>query len=311
MVKGFWEKIKRPIFALAPMYDVTDIAFREIVTEVCRPDVFFTEFVNCDHLCSEKGQETALKILRYTQNQRPIVAQIWGINPKTHFEAVKIIKNLGFDGIDINMGCPQKAEMKTGACAALIENESLAKELIEATIEGTGDLPVSIKTRTGIKKHDTERWVRFLLQFDISAISLHGRTAKQMSKVPADWDEIKKAVELRNFLNKDILVIGNGDVIGLDHGKKLCEKYCTNGFMIGRGIFEIISNLPKEQKLDLLKKHLELAKKHEIYFPKLKKFFKIYVSGFDGAKEMRQKIMEAKSSIEVKKLSEESFFSVP
>jgi len=293
MVKGFWKKLKKPISILAPMYGVTDVAFRELITTTARPDVFFTEFVNCDHLISEKGRNSALDVLKFTKNQRPIVAQLWGINPETHFQVAQIIKKLGFDGIDINMGCPQKAEMKTGACATLIDNTSLAKELILATIKGAGDLPVSIKTRTGVKEHKTERWIEFLLNFDISTISLHGRTAKQMSKIPADWNEIAKAA------NDKVLVIGNGDVENNIHGEKLCKEYGTDGFMIGRGIFKDLycfdTNAEKISKVELLKKHIKLAKKYDIYFPKLKKFIKIYISDFSGAGEMRQKFMSCSS----------------
>lgn len=317
-MRNFWKDLKKPFYVLAPMDDVTDVVFREVVAEVAPPDVYFTEFTNVDGLQS-KGREALMPRLKFTENQRPIVAQIWGKTPENYFKTAKELKEMGFDGIDINMGCPERAVVKNGCCSALIENRELAREIIEATIAGSGGLPVSVKTRTGLNNVVTEDWINFLLSFDLAAITLHARTAKQMSKVPADWEQIKLAVELRDQSGKDILVIGNGDVENREDGLRKVEETGCDGIMIGRGIFKNIwifsekSDISDQigrsvgQRIGILLRHLELyqkewgensrgAKKFDI----LKKFFKVYISEFDGAAELRAKLMEIKNPTEVR-----------
>ena len=199
---NFWTKIKKPVMILAPMDGVTDTVFRQIVCKVGRPDVLFTEFVPVDAIVSPAQQKVIENSLRFDESERPIVAQIWGIDPEKFFESAKILAKLGFDGIDINMGCPTHDVIKKGACSALIKNPKLAKDIIMATIKGANGLPVSIKTRIGFDKLETENWVKSLLETPISALILHLRTAREMSKVPAHWEEIEKAVKIRNELNK-------------------------------------------------------------------------------------------------------------
>lgn len=304
------------------MDDVTDVVFREVVAEVAPPDVYFTEFTNVDGLQS-KGREALMPRLKFTENQRPIVAQIWGKTPENYFKTAQELKGMGFDGIDINMGCPERAVVKNGCCSALIEDRELAKEIIEATVAGAGGLPVSVKTRTGLNKVVTEDWINFLLGFDLAVITLHARTAKQMSKVPADWEQIKLAVELRDRSGKDIKIIGNGDVLSREKGIERVKETGCDGVMIGRGIFKNIWVFSEEseksdeigksviQRIGILLRHLELyenewganprgVKKFDI----LKKFFKIYISDFDGAAELRAKLMETKSTQEVKEIIE-------
>jgi nifR3 family TIM-barrel protein len=303
---NFWKRLKKPFFVLAPMDGVTDTVFRQIVTLVGKPDVLVTEFIPVEALLSD-GRDRALRGLMFDETQRPIVAQIWGTDPEKFFEAAKIIKKLGFDGIDINMGCPVKDVTKIGACSALIKTPKLAQAIINATIKGAGELPVSVKTRIGFEKIDTENWVTILLQTKISALTLHMRTAREMSKYPPHWDEMEKAVRIRNEINPDVLLIGNGDVKTLQEGRQKAKKYGIEGIMIGRGIFDnvwvfnenvdILKVTPK-QKVELLLKHLESYKQtfgDGKHFALLKKFVKCYVNNFEGASDMRVDLMATKT----------------
>lgn len=310
---SFWNNLSRPFLVLAPMDDVTDVVFREIVTRTARPDVFFTEFANCDALISA-GRESQINRLKFTNNQHPIVAQIWGIHPESFTQAAKLIVELGFDGIDINMGCPQRDVLKCGAGAALIDNPDLAKRIITATKKGAGNLPLSVKTRLGVKSVKTEDWIECLLRFDLAAITIHGRMAKDMSKVPANWEEIGRAVKLRNRLKSKTLIIGNGDVKDYSEAVEKYQKYHVDGVMIGRGIFEDLyafdkskkkPNLTPDQRLNLLFDHVKLFDRtwgRTRNFAVMKKFFKIYIRGFSGASDLRVKLMSATSSGEVEKI---------
>lgn len=303
---NFWQTLAKPIFILAPMDGVTDTVFRQIVASVGRPDVFFTEFVSIDAILSRGSMEIS-KSLRYSEIERPIVAQIWGTDADKFYQAAKLISKLKFDGIDINMGCPDKNTIKKGACSALINNPQLAKEIILAAIKGANGLPVSVKTRIGFNKIDMEGWVTALLETPISALILHLRTVSEMSKVPAHWEEIKKAAAIRNKLGSKALIIGNGDVKSLQEAKGKCKKYNIDGIMIGRGIFENvylfnedidIYRVTLEQKTGLLLKHLELFKKtwgNGKHFELMKKFVKCYVNNFTGAAESRKILMSAKN----------------
>jgi tRNA-dihydrouridine synthase len=200
-MKNFWKDLPRPFFILAPMEDVTDIVFRGMVRKAnaSMPQVLFTEFTNCDGICSV-GQSRVIHRLRYDPSQRPIVAQIWGKTPQNYEETSKLCLELGFDGIDINMGCPEKSVIKQGACSALINNKPLAKEIIEACKRGTnGQIPISVKTRIGFNKIQTDEWISFLLEQDIQALTVHGRTVAG-SDEPANWAEIMKSVEIRDLI---------------------------------------------------------------------------------------------------------------
>ena len=303
---NFWKDLKKPIMILAPMYGVTDTCFRQIVASVGRPDIFFTEFTPVEGLLSP-AKEKFLETLKFTGVERPIVAQIWGANPEKFYQAAKLISKLGFDGIDINMGCPEKNPVKTGSCAALIKNPELAKEIILATIKGGNGLPVSVKTRIGFGKIETEEWVRILLGTPITALTLHLRTAKEESQVPAHWEEMKKAVEVRRQLGSKALLIGNGDIKSLKEAEEKCQQFEIDGVMIGRGIFENVwffnpnvdlKKITPKMKIDLLLKHLELFQKtygNHRHFELMKKFVKCYVNNFKGATEARKKLMATKS----------------
>lgn len=311
MENGFWGKLKKPILAVAPMYDVTDTAFRQIIVACGKPSVFFTEFVSVDGLLHPKSQKRLIKyFFQFEEIERPIVAQIWGTDPQKFYEAAKIIKNLGFDGIDINMGCPDKAVIKAGAGAFLITVPRFAQDIIEATKEGAGKLPVSVKTRLGYDKNIIENWLPCLLEAEPAAITIHGRTMKQMSKAPADWDSIAKAAKMAK--ETGILILGNGDVKNLDDAYKKTKKYGVDGIMVGRGVLgnpwffnkdKNELNITQKERFEILQKHINLFEKYFDglkNFHMLKKHIKSHISGFDGAKEIRSELMNAKSLDELK-----------
>lgn len=309
-----WQTLKRPILALAPMEDVTDTVFRRIVASCHAPDVFFTEFTNCDGLVSQ-GHDVVAQRLVFTPGEHPLIAQLWGSNPTNYVTAAKLVSAMGFDGIDINMGCPVKDVVSHGSCAALIKNPALAKEIIHATKEGVAlskrQIPVSVKTRIGFNSIVTEEWASHLLSQDIAALTVHGRTAAEMSKVPAHWDEIAKVVVVRNTVKKQTPILGNGDVISYADAMEKVNIYGVDGVMIGRGIFTNMMvfdpntttwDPPLKDRLSLMKHHVELfqsvwGKKKN--FAILKKFFKIYLSGFDGASDIRARFMNMQSFDEV------------
>jgi len=308
MSKNFWLKQKKPIFALAPMADVTDTAFRRIIAKYGKPDVMFTEFVSCDGLMSP-GRERLLRDLEYTEGERPIVAQIFGAHPDNFRKTAALVRELGFDGIDINMGCPEKNIQKQGSCAALIKVPELAKEIILATKEGAGDLPVSVKTRIGYHRNEIETWLPALLSAEPAAITLHARTKKEMSDVPARWDVVARAVLIRNELESETLILGNGDVKNLAEAETKVKETGVDGVMIGRGIFgnpwlfsERESEPTFEEKFRVILEHTFLFE--ELFsgiknFAIMKKHYKAYVEGFPGAKELRVKLMETNSAKEV------------
>lgn len=313
---SFWQNLPKPFFILAPMEAVTDVVFRHVVAKAAAPDIYFTEFVNAASYCSPKGIHSTRGRLTFTPDEQPMVAQIWGSKPEHFAEMSKGLAAMGFAGIDINMGCPDKSVNKTGAGAALIETPKLAAELIAAAKEG--GLPVSVKTRVGYKKQKTEEWASFLLQQDIAALTIHARTQKDMSKVPARWEEIGKVVKLRDEIAPHTLIIGNGDVRDRQHGLELAEQYGVDGIMIGRGIFHNPFAFEKEPRehsreelLGLLELQLDLFDKYtrELEprrFDPLKRFFKIYVREFAGASELRDKLMHTKSTDEVRTILKDS-----
>ncbi len=314
----------KPLFVLAPMDDVTDTVFRQIVQSTAPADLYFTEFVNVDGLMSP-GRPKLMKKLRFTANEGPLVAQLWGLKPE-NFETIAqqvadgtIARELGlpagvnFVGIDINMGCPAKSEVQNGACSALIKNRPLAKEIIEATKRGAGKMPVSVKTRLGFSEVDLT-WHEFLLGFDLDMLTVHWRTRKEMSKVPAHWEYAKELVKLRDKIAPQTKIIGNGDVMTREQGEAYCEQYGLDGIMIGRGIFHNIfvfsktrswkqKNYDMTSKVALYRKHVQLFadtwQPGERNIKTLNKFCKVYISDFDGAKELREQLMAANSTDEL------------
>lgn len=301
-MQNIWNTLPLPFFALAPMEDVTDTVFRQIIASCAAPHIFFTEFTNVDGMFSAGAKEVTHRLI-FSKIERPIVAQLWGDKPQNFYKAAQEVQKMKFDGIDINMGCPEKKVVKTGLCAALIKDHNHARDIINATLQGAGKLPVSVKTRIGYNTIETDTWVRFLLSFPLSALTIHARTVKEMSDVPAHWDEIKKAVDIRRDMKKNTLIIGNGDIMSYAQGIEKAKICDTDGIMIGRGIFknpwifdpDMNSTLKtSEEKFVLLQKHILLFAttwKQTKNFQIMKKFYKMYIADFPGANALRTKLM--------------------
>jgi nifR3 family TIM-barrel protein len=366
---NFWEKLPKPFFALAPMADVTDMAFRRVITKYGKPDVLWTEFVSADGL-SSAGREVLKRDLEYTEVERPIVAQLFSSTPVKMREAAKLCAELGFDGIDINMGCPDRSIEKQGAGAAMMKTPEIARDIIQAVKGGIRDagkdIPVSVKTRVGYNSIQINEWIPFLLSQDIAALTIHARTRKEMSSVPARWEHVKEVVAIRDRMQLKTKIIGNGDVRDVAHGRELAEQTGCDGIMIGRAIFgnpwlfselrdvdsDIVekslaqgrraeqsknrarfyvcflklwrgvvgvkkkdkywlnakSTVSIEDRLHVLVEHTKLFMEllGDIKsFAVMKKHYKAYVNGFEGAKELRIKLMDTQSAEEVEKIVEE------
>lgn len=314
MIQGFWSKLKKPIIVLAPMADVTDAAFRRIIAKYGKPDVLWTEFVACAGLCSEKGRKRLLEDLKYDESERPIVAQLFGSNPEQMEECARLVRKLGFDGLDINMGCPDRAIEKQGAGAALMKNPKLAQELIAAAKRGAGTMPVSVKTRIGYNTNTLSEWLPALLEMEPAAITIHARTRKEMSKVPAHWDSLEGAVALAKKYGSArtrTLILGNGDIRTVEEACEKAKQYNLDGAMIGRGIFgnPWLFNTARNAKTPTTKERLRVLIEHAKLFEKMykdikrfdvmKKHFKAYVHGFDSAKELRVALMGTHNAQEV------------
>lgn len=295
------------------MADVTDCAFREMIAKYGKPDVFWTEFVSADGLAHPVAREKLLIDLKYSKNEHPIVAQIFGGKPENIREASKLCKELGFDGIDINMGCPDKSIEKQCAGAGMIKDPDLAIKVIRSAKEGSGGLPISVKTRIGYNKDEIDTWIPILLKENIAVLTVHLRTRKEMSAVPAHWDYMKRILKLRDEISPDTLIIGNGDVIDLEDGRKKIVETGCDGVMLGRAIFGnpwlFAGKKPSvEEKLKVMIEHTKLfEEKLGKYknFAIMKKHYKAYVNGFDGAKELRMKLMDAKNAKEVEKITDD------
>ena len=292
--------------AMGPMSGVTDEAFRLMFLKYGKPDVFWTEFVSAQALFSEKAKDYCLKILKFNPKERPIVAQIFGGDPAYFKKAAEFIEKLGFDGIDINMGCPDFDIEKQGAGAALIKNPELAKEIIRA-VKNSTKLPVSVKTRIGYGKNEIDKWIGALLKENIAALTVHFRTKKEMYLPPAHWELAKEIVKLKNKIAPKTLIIGNGDVKSLEQAKELIEKTGLDGIMVARALvgnpwFFSDKTPSVKQKLNAI---LEHVKKFEgAHFDAIKKHFHAYAKGFVGAKELRGQLMKVKNLAETKQVIE-------
>lgn len=311
--QNFWQSLEKPFFILAPMDAVTDVVFRHVVAKAAPADVYFTEFTNTNSWCSPRGQHSTKGRLAYTADEQPIVAHIWGDTPEYFAQMSVGMAEAGFSGIDINMGCPAPNVASRGKGAGLINHPETAAAVIQAAKQG--GLPVSVKTRLGYSKLDEMKdWLTHLLRQDIVNLTIHLRTKKEMSKVDAHYELIDEIVKLRDEIAPDTLLTINGDIRDRQHGLELVAQHPgVDGVMIGRGIFhdpfafevskrqhstaELLELL--EQQLDLYDQYAETTKRP---FDTLKRFFKIYVKGFDGAAEFRDKLMHTKSTDEVRRL---------
>lgn len=292
------------------MEGVTDLAFRQVVARAARPDVFFTEFTNVNSFVSEKGRENALERLRFLPTEQPIVAQIWGTNPDYFKETAKALKPLGFRALDLNMGCPDRHVVATGGGSGLIRTPALAQEIIRAAKEGP--LPVSVKTRLSYSRLDEWRdWLSLILGEHLAVLTVHLRTKKEMSKVPAHYELVPDILKLRDELSKETKIIINGDLKTAIDAKPFIEQG-VDGFMIGRGVFqnpfcfEKSPHTPSRKELvSLALYHLDLYEKYQLYpFDPLKHFFKIYINNFSGASAIRARLMETRTIPEARAIVE-------
>ena len=312
-MKNIWHELPKPLFILAPMEAVTDVVFRHVIKSAAKPDIYMTEFTNATGWV-HAGEKAIGGRLYKSDDEHPIIAQIWGGEPGDMAALAQHCKELGFDGIDINMGCPAKSAIKSGG-SALIRNPELAGASIAAA--KTAGLPVSVKTRLGYSAVDEWRdWLTFLLEQDIVALTVHLRTKKEMSKVDAHWELMSDIRQLRDRVAPQTILIGNGDVRDRQHGLELIEQTGIDGVMIGRGIFHnpfAFSTQPdnssREQLLSLLRLQLDLYDIHHPQtgrpFDTLKRFFKIYIRDFEGASQLRDKLMHSHSTSEVRILIDE------
>ncbi|WP_239751138.1 tRNA-dihydrouridine synthase [Mammaliicoccus sp. H-M34] len=315
MKENFWSELPRPFFILAPMEDVTDIVFRHVVSEAARPDVFFTEFTNTESFCHPEGIHSVRGRLTFSEDEQPIVAHIWGDKPE-HFREMSIgMAEMGFKGIDLNMGCPVANVAGKGKGSGLILRPETAAEIIQAA--KAGGLPVSVKTRLGYYKiEEWKDWLKHVFEQDIANLSIHLRTRKEMSNVDAHWELIEEVKNLRDEIAPNTLLTINGDIPDRKTGLELATKYGIDGVMIGRGIFHNPFAFEKEPRehsskelLDLLRLHLTLFEKYSTneakQFKSLRRFFKIYVRGMRGAGELRNQLMNTNTADEVRALLDE------
>lgn len=316
-MESFWTRLPKPFFVLAPMADVTDPAYRKLIAAKAAPDVTWTEFVSADglfHMREKKGipddENPLMRDLLFTDAERPIVAQLFSSNPEAMAYAAKLCAELGYDGVDINMGCPDKSIEKQGCGAAMIKDPAKAKEIIRAAREG--GIPVSVKTRIGYNQEAIDEWLPQLLEENLPALTVHLRTRKEMSKVPAHWELMERVVALRDRMAPDTLIIGNGDVQDLADAKKKASETGCDGVMIGRGIFgnpwvfagRSLEDTPPAERLDAL---VAFAREFEAMRPAksfhlVRKHVKAFATGFDGAAELRAALMETASASEMEKI---------
>jgi len=312
-MKNFWNELPKPFFALAPMEAVTDVVFRHVIASAARPDIFFTEFVNTSSFCSDKGMASTRGRLAFTDDEQPMVAQIWGNKPDEFARMSVALADKGFTGIDINMGCPDKAVVRNCSGSALIRTPDLASELIQAT--KSGGLPVSVKTRLGDTRVDQwNDWIAHILQQDIANLTIHLRTRKEASKVGAHYELIPAIKKLRDEIAPGTLLTINGDISDRQHGLELVDQYGVDGIMIGRGVFSnpfafepTKHTHSRDELIQLLNLQLDLHDKYSTdleprKFDPLKRFFKIYIREFNGASELREQLMRTKNTAEVREI---------
>lgn len=328
-MKNIWAEVPHGFTVLAPMEGVTDVIFRQVIARAGRPDLFFTEFTNVSSYASERGRENALERLMVAPTDAPIIAQIWGKNPEHFAETAEALAGMGFAGLDINMGCPDRHVNAAGGGAAMIRTPDLAVECVRQARAAT-NLPVSVKTRLGYSFVDEYReWLPTILKEQPAALTVHLRTRKEMSKVPAHYELIPEILGIKRAFSPDTKLVVNGDIKDLKQVRELSERYSqVDGWMIGRGVFEnpycFTEHLAtKAELMELLDYHLDLFDEMDarlrmkraqalgdglevpvrgLAFEPLKHYFKIYMHGFEGAAELRAKMMECRNTREVRKV---------
>lgn len=307
MARNFWKSLPKPFFALAPLEDVTDAAFRRLIAQYGKPHVFYTEFTSADGLvlAGESGKKQLLKKLLFSEVEKPIVAQLFSANPERMEQAAALVSSLGFDGIDINMGCPDRAVEKSRCGAAMIKEPLRAKEIIQAAKRGAGDLPISVKTRIGYAKNELDTWLSAILEEGVAAVAIHARTRNELSDVPARWEHVREAVQIRDALGVDTKIIGNGDVRDLSDARRKADETGCDGVMLGRAIFgnpwlflDRGDPPQKMERLTALLQHLQLFEDllgDTASYSTMKKHFKAYVNGWRDAKEFRMRLMNTET----------------
>jgi nifR3 family TIM-barrel protein len=350
----FWETLQKPFLVVAPMADVTDAPFRRMLAKYSRhtrkdgtqggPDVMWTEFVSADGLirATEEGKKKLMADLLYSEEERPIVAQLFSSHPQYMEEASALCRELGFDGIDINMGCPDKSIERQGCGSAMIKTPEVARAVIEAAKRGAGNLPVSVKTRLGYNKDELEIWLPHLLSCEPAVVTLHARTRKELSKVPARWERVRDAVAIRDGLGVTTKIIGNGDVLSHTDALSKITYSGADGAMVGRALFgnpwffhpqrslpHTMTSLPTKGvdreklvgafmpqdgvEIVSLRERLSVLVEHSKLFVELlphknfsvmKKHYKAYVNGFVGASELRAQLMDTETVEEVEGIIE-------
>lgn len=316
MTQGFWAQLPTPFFALAPMYDVTDAAFRAVIAQCGAPDVTFTEFVSAEGLAHPQGREKLDHHLWYTEAERPIVAQIFGTHPPAFEAAARLLRDKGFDGVDINMGCPEKNVVKAGAGAALITDPALARDLVYAARAGAGKMPVSVKTRIGFRRESVDTWMRQLLELQLPALTVHLRTQKEMSRVDAHWEVMPHIVALRDGITQQTRIVGNGDVTSRAAGAERVAETGCDGIMIGRGVFGnpwVFADDGDAPKTAHARLRMMVTHTHTFVrlfagvknFAIMKKHYKAYATGFAGANELRARLMMADNADAVARIVED------
>lgn len=320
VMKSVWDNLPKPFFVLAPMEAVTDVVFRHVIKRAAAPDLYFTEFTNATGWV-HAGDRAIRGRLYKTDDEQPIIAQIWGGEPGDLEALARHCKTLGFDGIDINMGCPVKNAVKSGG-SGLIRKPKVAIAAIAAA--KTAGLPVSVKTRLGYTTTGEWRdWIHTLLEQDIAALTIHLRTKKEMSNVPAHWNIMPEIIQLRDEIAPQTLIIGNGDVRDRNHGLQLISQTGCDGIMIGRGVFHnpfAFANKSedggkkKDEFIALLHYHLDLYDQYQSIttrpYETLKRFFKIYVRDFPEASGLRAALMLTTSTHESRGLLDNHFKSI-
>jgi tRNA-dihydrouridine synthase len=298
------------ITALAPMEGVTDSSFRQVLCDIGKSDMFFTEFLSVEGFCS-KGRDEVVHRLEFAKKEKPVVIQLWGNIPEYYAQTVKYVKKLKPSGIDINIGCSVRDVLSGGKGSALIKERELVKEIIGAVRDEAGSIPISVKTRLGYDEVNIDGWIKFLLEQDLDLITIHGRISKEGYSTPSNWEKISECVKLRDEISPDTLIIGNGDITSLEQGKEYVNRYGVDGFMVGRGIlsnpwlFSGREEISKEERINTLIKHFgifEKVWKGRKPFNSQKKYIKAYISNFDGANELRKELMGCNDIEELRSL---------
>ena len=301
---NIWQRLPRPFFMLAPMANVTDTAFRQVVATHGRPDLMVTEFTSCEGLCSA-GRDRLVRELEFSALERPLLAQLFGPRPEAFYQCGRLARQLGFAGVDINTGCPDRAVVRQGAGCALIGDAARIAEIIAATKEGAGELPVSVKTRLGVDSDILDRWLPALLRAAPAAIAIHARTMREQSAVPAQWDAVARAVKLAS--GSGVAIIGNGDVRDLAHAERLVESSGADGVMLGRAIFGnpwLFNRAVDKARLGLARVLTVMLDHARLFdqllgdvknFVEMRRHFKAYVAGFPQAKRLRVALMQTSS----------------